>query len=377
MIYVYINDQLVGFDTLSINKTIKASPNSAEIVTHPSVYDKINTGDEIKIYHGTTLIFFGYVDNKGITSTPTTITCRINARDYDSIPFSRIFPKSFTNLPVPLIIGDLIASVSNTLTGTKLTSINVKFVGYPRTDGIQVTKLSAPQIEFTIDDWKRNTSKYQQYVNLSSEYKFPNVSVYSLNRPVLDFISTLLSPDFLGLENRYVVYLDETKTFIFKRVETLVSELQYLSSEYEISFTGDEQFNFVIAYLGNDLNNNPIYMYEYKDLSGTPNIKETLKQWADIAEIVRKQGITDNVQFRRKCIELGKARANALFYQYSYGKRTGSFTVRTKSYYVGQSLLIKFKYSSETIPVLITDERISFSQRDGLNYRYSFEEVVK
>ncbi|MEM1973225.1 MAG: hypothetical protein QXN68_00385 [Thermoplasmata archaeon] len=376
MISVLLDGSPVYFSRILINKNLKPTKNSLVLVTNGSLFSFSKLYKTLLVKFGSELIFNGYVSELSISRTKNQNQVELIATDFETIPFDRIWSNSYSGVPVPFIIADVIASVTNDLSGTKISRINVKFVGKPRTDGIQVTVKNAPEIEFSVLDWKNNTPKYQQYVSLPNDYKFPNISFTGVSKPVYEWLKELSNDVYhqqIGVS--FVYFLDENLNFVwFAPNSGLYSDL-ILKSTYNIKYSTEDEVNYLIAYCGDDLNGAPIYISYYKENSGSPNLKDAYKQWADISQIVQSLGISDNNQFRNKAKEIGMSRAKAYFNRLDSGKLSGSFESNERLARVGQIFVLNHVELSLSKKCLITSENIEVD-KNNIIFRYTFEEVV-
>ena len=363
---------------LSFRKSDEAKNNKVNIVLPIDYYDDFDVNDDLYIYTPDgTLLVNTYVVNKTLNITSSTPQLTISAFDKESLMFNRNWSEVFTNTEAPLIIGSVISKVTADIKGVNLTRVNVKFVGYPRTDGIQVTKTNHPEIEFTIEDMEANTAAYQAYTSLGASEKFQTLSSFGGNfKPIYEWVRELSQPKNTGIEKNFIWYLDEDNYFRWYQVDGTVDASKYLYIDYQLTKKQDDKVNFIIAYLGDDLNGNPIYIYSYKEYSGTPNIQESIKDWADIARDLRDQ-YTDNTAFREAVKEKGLARARAYFETETLGRITGSFTVPTYDYRIGQTLKISHAYGSDSYKVIIKALSLTYDMKKGPRYTYEFEEIIE
>ena len=363
---------------VTFRKSDEARNNKATFVLPISYYDEFHIDDDINIYTSDNqLLTNAYVVNKTLTVDATNPTLVISAFDKESLMFNRNWSEIFTNTEAPIIIGSVLSKVTNDIRGVHLSRVNIKFVGYPRTDGIQVTTTNHPEIEFTIEDIANNTQAYQDYVNLPSSDKFQSISSFGANfKPVYEWVKELSQPKNTGLEKTFVWYLDENNVFRWYRVDSPAETEKYLYVDYQLTKKQDDKVNFIIAYLGNDLNDNPIYIYAYKDYSGTPNVQESIKDWGDIARDLR-DAYSDNTAFREAVREKGLARARAYFESETMGRIRGTFTIPKYEHRLGEVLKISHHYGSDSYKVVIKGLSLTYDTKKGPRYTYDFEEVIE
>jgi len=359
------------------SKSDKPVNNKLTIVLPPEHYKDFSIDDYGYLYTSDdVLLFNGYLVNISLnisSSSPQTV---LSFFDKESLMFNRNWSETVTNA-APLIIGSVLSKVTNDLEGSKLSRVTIKYVGYPRTDGIQVTVTNHPEIEFTNEDIANETQAYLDYVNLPAEDKFTSITYGAMMKPVFEWVKELSQPQNTKTNNVYVWYLDENDIFRWYATSSITSPpTEHLYIDYTIESKQESSVNFIIAYLGDDLNGAPIYIYKYKEYSGTPNIQESIKDWADIARDLKEE-YTDNDAFRAAVEEKGYARARSYFESLTLGKTTGTFALKEPKYRVGDLLQITHAFGNESYHVLIKSVSVSYDIKRGTSYKYEYEEVIQ
>ncbi len=362
---------------LSFNKSDKPRNNKLSFAIPIDYYSVFSIDDDVFVYSNDgTLLFNGYVVGVSLDINTANPLLNISAFDKESLMFNRIWSETVTE-SAPIIIGQVLSKVTNDLEGSRLSRVTIKFVGYPRTDGIQVTTTEHPEIEFTVEDIANNTQAYQDYVNLPSSDKFKRITYGAMMKPVYEWVRDLSQDKNTGVNKVFVWYLDENNIFRWYATSSITNPpTEHLFVDYKLETKQEDKVNFIIAYLGDDLNGAPIYIYAYKDYSGTPNIQESIKDWADIARDLKDE-YTNNTAFREAVKERGYARARAYFESETLGRISGEFTLYEPKYRIGDILNITHAYGVDAYKIIIKNVNVSFDLKKGEVYTYGFEEVIE
>ena len=363
--------------TAGFTKSFERSANRLNFIANPQVFYDLNINDTVLVYDDAgTLIYNGFVVKRTLSYSNGMANTQIIAHDKESLLFNRIWSESFSSTESPLILGSIAAKITNDFEGINLTQLNIKYVGYPRTDGIQVTKTEHPEIEFTHDDVINNTAAYQAYVSLPDTEKFKKIDYGGFMKPVFDWFKDLSQPNNTGVQQNFVFFIDENLNLKWYSTSSISNPTTVqLFDNFTITDSQETKVNFIIAYLGKDLNGAPIYTYAYKDYSGAPNIQETIKDWADIARDLKDQ-YSDNSAFRERVKEIGKDRARSYFETMTLGMIEGNLTEVDYVYRLGDVLNIVMPDKKTSYRVKIKKMTYSWDMQTGEKFKYDFEQDI-
>jgi len=379
----------------SINKTKVVFPYSDNII------GKFQANDVVKVYDDDKILFVGLVSDYGVKYTVQgTITFELTCLDSEYVAFNKVWSEQFDGTHetdrAPFIIGKILSNTAISINGDGSTKVGVKFVGYPRTDGIQVTRpdTNYSYIEFTYDDILNNTAAYQSYVSIPEEDKFPKIP-FSFNfKGVKEWINELSQIDIVNtateldnnnpkIKRAMFHYLDVDNNFIWFSRETPNDSNDIITLndvlEFNLQQKISDNINFIIAYLGKDYNDAPVYIYEYNDYSGTPNTNESIRTWTDIERDKKKiYSDTQNDELREAMRKAGKARARELFKLYSEGIIKGSMKlVNTDVSTIGSIITINLpEYGYNSIKARVISESYAFDLTTGVTKEIEIEEEV-
>lgn len=376
---IIFKDNIVAYPfKANISKSLDLKNNTATLDLPFELFGVIDSQDSfIVLKEDNNILFRGYVTGYNFDYEKSNISFSVEGIDKLSLITNRLTTGSFNNndekSTAPLIIGRLISKVTNDLKGVQFSRVNIKFVGYPRTDGIQVTTTAQPQIQFTIEDMETNSPSWQQYVNLQSVHKFPKINYGVYAKPMYDTIKELLQENFIGNKKRYVFDIDIDDNILLYAQDTITSQFE-VQAPFKIKRSQEGEVNFLTIYCGDDLNNTPIHTYAYKDFSGNPNIQESYRNWSDIARDLKPQ-YTNNTEFRNACISRARARAQEYFMSLTKGELTSEITLYDNIFNLGDVINLKF-YNYTSFIGKVEKKIISFSMKNGYEYKYSFKEVV-
>ncbi len=385
-------------------KSDKQTMNSLEIQLNPNatIISTFEANDGVNLYKDSELLFAGIISDFSLTyDVSGTKQFSLTCLDSEYVAFNKVWSESFSGDNeidrAPLIIGKVLSNASIKINGGGTTNVGIKFVGYPRKDGIQVTRPNGgdqSSIEFTYEDLENNTSAYQTYVALSEDYKFPKIAFAFNFKGIVEWINELSQLDIINtsteLDNKtnpikraMFHYLNNSNEFIwFARTGEeepdyiiTVDEVLQLNLKSKIS----DNINFIIAFLGNDYDNKPVYIYRYNDYSGTPNTNESIRSWTDIARDKKEiYSDTQNDELRAAMRVAGFARADEIFKLRGEGIITGTIKTKyTNEYMIGDIITLSLSslgYSS--VRCRITQESYSFSLSNGLFKTIEVEQEV-
>jgi len=260
-------------DNLIVSGTFVPKENDVVLI----YVKKVVHSDDVDFTDSDILMTGKYVDyQKKTDPTSDTITLKIADWGYDI--FNQYEKKSYydSGLRTPFVIADSIREKSEEVSGSGGFKLDVLFVGYPRKDGIQVTRPNSGDqsaIEFTWDDYLNNTAAYQAYTALSESWKFPVIKPALQLKPMNTFLNEMSNVGYTNTEAELSSDPLTRRSYVFRINGTRpiwyypsVTEDYIINEDDEIldiseKSTNEASTNFLILDCGSDFNDRPIHAF--------------------------------------------------------------------------------------------------------------------
>lgn len=333
------------------SNVFKPQENDRVVVYVKKVVDNVSVA-----FDGDDVIWTGKFVDLGRTINADSRTATWNILDYEYDVFARFHKKAYSglNLRTPFVLADMIKEVSEDDLGTGEFKVNFKYVGYPRTDGIQVTRPNGgdqSSIEFVQSDIDGNTLAYQNYTALAEVVKFPVIEPTMINKPTFEWVQELSSSIWTNSETEQAN--DDrkaTKNYVF-RISNQDVLWYYPLSNIAITIDGNSavlstnnqtqeegSVNFLILEAGEDFNGEPIFTYIIDQSSTSTTQKERYDNQVKLAgkntdydndyhSLRLQYTVSTNTEFRAKVRELAQSYAEYWFRNYGRGKQENTLTI--------------------------------------------------
>jgi len=334
------------------------------------LYNKVVTDQDTE-FTESDVVWEGKFLDKSIQLSPDNNKLQFSLRDFTYEVFNKFWTETYTAEATPFILSNIIQNAVEDSEGSGSLNLNILYVGYPRTDGIQVTRPNGGDqsvIEFTQADKDNNTVAYQAYTALTAAYKFPDIEPKWLKKPIYEWTQELSKPQWTNSDAEYespsqiitvplIFDIQGRNVLWYHPLDTvaLTIDKTYKIMDLKEDTGNENSVNLLILEVGEDFNAEPITTYVIDETSdATTIVKERFDTQSKIAGISNdyddqyhnlrsEYTVSTNAAFRSEARKLAKSYANSWFDLVGKARNTISITIPKIDIALGNRVYVNIK----------------------------------